>query len=90
MAQEQAAFTAAHAALAAEMTRQAATAHGPTRAILEAHAALLDDPALIDATRAGIARGESAGFAWRAAIRPQADALRAGGDTHLAERADDL
>ncbi|MFZ5795313.1 MAG: phosphoenolpyruvate--protein phosphotransferase, partial [Pseudomonadota bacterium] len=90
VAQEQAAFTAAHAALAAEMTRQAATAHGPTRAILEAHAALLDDPALIDATRAGIARGESAGFAWRAAIRPQADALRAGGDTHLAERADDL
>ncbi|RUN77917.1 phosphoenolpyruvate--protein phosphotransferase [Sphingomonas sp. TF3] len=90
VAQEQAAFTAAHAALAAEMTRQAATANGPTRAILEAHAALLDDPALIDATRAGIARGESAGFAWRAAIRPQADALRAGGDTHLAERADDL
>ncbi|MGL4301152.1 MAG: phosphoenolpyruvate--protein phosphotransferase [Sphingomonas sp.] len=90
VAQEQAAFTAAHAALAAEMTRQAATSHGPTRAILEAHAALLDDPALIDATRAGIARGESAGFAWRAAIRPQADALRAGGDTHLAERADDL
>ncbi|MFA6123505.1 phosphoenolpyruvate--protein phosphotransferase [Sphingomonas sp.] len=90
VAQEEAAFTTAHAALASDMMRQAETAHGPAHAILEAHAALLADPALIDATHAGIARGESAGHAWRAAIRPQADALRAGGDAHLAERADDL
>jgi multiphosphoryl transfer protein len=90
IAAEQAAFTTAHAALIADMTRQAAAAHGPARAILEAHAALLGDPALIDTAHTGIARGESAGHAWRAAIRPQADALRAGGDPHLAERADDL
>lgn len=90
VAHEQAAFAAAHAALIADIAHRAATQHGPARAILDAHAALLDDPALIDATHRGIARGESAGYAWRAAIRPQADALRASANAHLAERADDL
>jgi phosphocarrier protein FPr/phosphocarrier protein len=34
--------------------------------------------------------GKSAGFAWRAALREQADALRALGDPRMAERIADL
>lgn len=84
------AFAAAHSALSEEIARRAASASGAARAILDAHSALLGDPALIDATHAAIARGESAGHAWRSAIRPQAEALRRSGDARLAERADDL
>lgn len=87
---EHAAFAAALDALRAEIARQSAALQGPAREILAAHDGLLDDPDLRAATDAGIARGESAGHAWRAAIRRQADALRAGGNARLAERADDL
>ncbi|MET3760638.1 phosphoenolpyruvate--protein phosphotransferase [Sphingomonas sp. UYEF23] len=90
IAAEETAFRAAHAALTGELAERSVAASGAARAILDAHAALLGDPALLDATHAGIARGESAGHAWRSAIRPQADALRGGGDARLAERADDL
>ena len=82
---------ALHAALAAVGTALAAEAGTPqARVIAEAHRALLDDPALVAAARANIARGKSAGHAWRTAIRPQAEALRASGDARLAERADDM
>ncbi len=90
IAAEEAAFAAACADLSADLTAKAAAARGPMRAILDAHGAMLGDDALLDAARATIARGHSAAFAWRAAIRPQADALRAGGDPRLAERADDM
>ncbi len=90
IAAEEAAFTLACAALSAELADKAAAARGPMRAILDAHAAMLSDDALLDTARAEIAAGRSAAFAWRAAIRPQADALRAGGDPRLAERADDM
>ncbi len=90
IAQEEAAFAAALRELADDLTARALTAAGPARAIMEAHRALLDDPALLDATRAEIARGHGAGHAWRAAIRPLADALRAGSDARLAERAGDM
>jgi phosphoenolpyruvate-protein phosphotransferase len=90
IAAEEAAFADACAALSADLTARAAAASGPARAILDAHASMLGDDALIDAARAAIARGHGAAFAWRAAIRPQADALRAGGDPRLAERADDM
>ncbi|WP_112381929.1 phosphoenolpyruvate--protein phosphotransferase [Sphingomonas carotinifaciens] len=90
IAAEEACFDAARRALAEELATRSASATGPARAIFEAHAAMLDDPVLIEATLAGIAQGQSAGHAWRGAIRPQADALRAGGDRRLAERADDM
>ena len=57
---------------------------------MQAHEGLLDDPDLRDATDAGIAFGQSAAHAWRSAIRRQADTLRHGSNTRLAERADDL
>jgi phosphocarrier protein FPr/phosphocarrier protein len=90
IADEEAAFDRARRDLAAGLVRRADAAHGPERAILGAHAAMLDDPKLIGATVQGIARGQSAAYAWRAAIRPQADALRDAGNPRLAERADDM
>jgi phosphocarrier protein FPr/phosphocarrier protein len=87
---EEARFAHAVAALTDRLADQAQHATGAERAIVEAHAALLGDPALRDAARSNIAAGHSAGHAWRGAIRPLADALRSGSDRRLAERADDM
>ena len=65
-------------------------AAGPMRSILAAHRSMLDDPELLEAARAAVLDGASAGQAWRQAIRPQADLLRQSGDAHLSERADDM
>ncbi|GAA0732070.1 phosphoenolpyruvate--protein phosphotransferase [Sphingomonas trueperi] len=65
-------------------------AAGPMRSILSAHRSMLDDPELLEAARAAVLDGASAGQAWRQAIRPQAELLRQNGDAHLAERADDM
>ncbi len=90
IAAEEACFESARAALADDLAARSAGAIGPARAIFQAHADMLADPALIDAAHRAIAGGASAAQAWRDAIRPQADALRAGGDPRLAERADDM
>ena len=55
-----------------------------------AHLEFLDDPDLVAAAAESIARGDSAGHAWRGAVRASIAALRDLGDTLLAERADDL
>ncbi|KQN31827.1 PTS galactitol transporter subunit IIC [Sphingomonas sp. Leaf34] len=89
-ATERAALDAALATVADRLATKSATAIGAERAILTAHSALLDDPTLTDDAHAAIARGDSAAYAWRTAIRAQADALRATGDARLAERADDM
>nr|WP_315383265.1 phosphoenolpyruvate--protein phosphotransferase [uncultured Sphingomonas sp.] len=65
-------------------------AAGPMRSILSAHRSMLDDPELLEAARAAVLDGASAGQAWRQAIRPQAELLRQSGDAHLSERADDM
>jgi len=90
IAAEEACFESARAALADDLAARSAGATGPARAIFRAHADMLADPALIDAAQSSIAGGASAAQAWRDAIRPQAEALRAGGDPRLAERADDM
>ncbi|MGU3389860.1 phosphoenolpyruvate--protein phosphotransferase [Sphingomonas sp. M1A8_2b] len=87
---ERAALDEALATVATRLATKSATATGAERAILSAHAALLDDPTLTDAAYAAIAQGDSAAYAWRIAIRAQADALHATGDARLAERADDM
>ena len=87
---ERAALDAALATVTTRLATKSATATGAERAILSAHTALLDDPTLTAAAHASIAQGDSAGYAWRTAIRAQADALRATGDARLAERADDM
>ena len=59
--------------------------------IIEAHQALLEDPELIAASQAGIGRGESAAFAWRAACQSSAAQLEAlQGNALLRERANDI
>jgi phosphocarrier protein FPr/phosphocarrier protein len=88
--EEQARLDAARSTLAARLDREIQHAHGPQRAIVEAHRAMLDDSSLLDAAAVAIQGGASAGHGWREAIRPQAEALRASGDARLAERADDL
>ena len=68
----------------------AAGEQGPRSEIATAHLEFLDDPDLVAAAAESIARGESAGHAWRSAVRASIAALRDLGDTLLAERADDL
>lgn len=60
------------------------------RSILAAQSAFLADPELVAAAREGIARGQSAAFAWRKACRATAALLGSLGDARMAERADDL
>ncbi|MEI2830375.1 phosphoenolpyruvate--protein phosphotransferase [Pseudomonas mosselii] len=59
-------------------------------AILEAHLALLDDPALLGDARQHIACGVAASHAWSRAIETQCQVLRSLGNPLLAERANDL
>jgi phosphoenolpyruvate-protein phosphotransferase len=88
--EEQARLDQALRTLGRRLEAEAATASGARRSILSAHRAMLEDQGLRDAAQASISDGASAGHAWREAIRPQAEALRATGDAHLAERADDM
>jgi phosphocarrier protein FPr/phosphocarrier protein len=64
--------------------------HGAGAEVLAAHVEFLEDPQLLSAAREWLARGKSAGFAWRAAVRANVDVLRALPDARMAERADDL
>jgi phosphocarrier protein FPr/phosphocarrier protein len=58
--------------------------------VIAAHLEFVDDWELVAAARRSIARGKSAAYAWRRAVRDSADALRALGDPRIAERVDDL
>ena len=58
--------------------------------IIGAHLEFLDDPTLNERALELIARGKSAGYAWRDAIRQSIAALEALNDPRLRERADDL
>ena len=58
--------------------------------IIGAHLEFLDDPTLNESADELMARGKSAGFAWRAATRRSIAALEALDDSRLRERADDL
>jgi phosphoenolpyruvate-protein phosphotransferase len=59
-------------------------------AIFAAHEELLSDPDLLELTESGIAKGKSAGFAWKRAITTHADRLAAMHNQLLAQRANDL
>ncbi|HYD86748.1 MAG TPA: phosphoenolpyruvate--protein phosphotransferase [Vitreimonas sp.] len=60
------------------------------RAVLTAHAALIDDAELASAADRLIADGKSAAFAWRAAIATQIETFSKLGDGYMAERTADL
>jgi phosphocarrier protein FPr len=59
-------------------------------AIFAAHEELLADPDLLEIAESGIAKGKSAGFAWKKAITTHADQLAAMRNQLLAQRANDL
>jgi len=90
MTGETLAFDRARDTVRARLSRLATSGAPTVREIMAAHLELLDDPDLVDAARAGIARGKSAGFAWRASLRASARILTDTGDARLAERVDDL
>jgi multiphosphoryl transfer protein len=90
IAHESAEFERARAEVRARLEQIAASAHGTAREVIAAHLEFLDDWELVAAARRSIARGKSAGFAWRRAVRESADTLRALGDPRMSERVDDL
>lgn len=87
---EHAALDRARSVVKARLETAASTGAAQRRAIMAAHAVLLDDPELEAAARASISAGKGAAFAWRAAIAAQAEALGALGDRYMAERIADL
>lgn len=90
IAHESAEFERARAEVRTRLEQIAASAHGTAREVIAAHLEFLDDWELVAAARRSIARGKSAGFAWRRAVRESADTLRALGDPRMSERVDDL
>jgi multiphosphoryl transfer protein len=87
---ENAELDRARATVKAHLQRAAQSGPGAAREIVGAHLELIDDPELIAGARIWIAKGKSAGHAWRQVIRGSIDALRALGDSRMAERVDDL
>jgi phosphocarrier protein FPr/phosphocarrier protein len=90
IAHESAEFERARAEVRTRLEQIAASAQGAAREVISAHLEFLDDWELVAAARRSIARGKSAGFAWRRAVRESADTLRALGDQRMSERVDDL
>jgi multiphosphoryl transfer protein len=83
-------FERARAEVRTRLEQIAASAQGAAREVISAHLEFLDDWELVASARRAIARGKSAGFAWRRAVRDSADTLRALGDPRMSERVDDL
>lgn len=88
--EERTALRAARDAVRADIAARSDGASGSVASVMQAHLALIDDPELLAAAESRIAAGNSAGFAWRGAIRDQIAAIRATGNAHLIERIDDL
>jgi phosphoenolpyruvate-protein phosphotransferase len=59
-------------------------------AIFAAHGELLEDPDLLEIATSAIAKGKSAAFAWKSAVKTHADRLAALRNELLAQRANDL
>jgi len=72
------------------LQRTVESSDGPTREISQAHLEMLEDPELVAGAQELIARGKSAGYAWRQVLHRAADTLRTLDDARMAERAADL
>ena len=90
LAHENAALHAAVGAARARLQRLADTAMGEQQAILAAHVELIQDPELADRAEAWLARGKSAGYAWRESVRSTIYALKELGDARMLERVADF
>jgi phosphocarrier protein FPr len=85
-----AALAAAHGQLAALRAQLHAKAAPAKAAIFAAHQELISDPDLLEIAESAIAKGKSAGFAWKKAAATHADRLAALRNELLAQRANDL
>ena len=85
-----AALAAAHGQLAALRAQLHAKADPAKAAIFAAHEELISDPDLLEIAESAIAKGKSAGFAWKKAVATHADRLAALRNELLAQRANDL
>ena len=90
VALESAALERARATVAAALRNSLERASDTAREIVGAHLELLDDPQFIASSNSWVAKGKSAGWSWRAAIRVSVDALRDLNDPRMTERIDDL
>ena len=87
---ESTALENARAAVAAALRQRLATASSTVREIVSAHLELLEDPQFLASSNAWIAKGKSAGWSWKSALRVSIDALRTLNDARMRERIDDL
>jgi len=87
---ESASLENARATVAAGLRQRLQTASSTVREIVSAHLELLEDPQFLASSNAWIAKGKSAGWSWRSALRVSVDALRDLNDTRMRERIDDL
>ncbi len=87
---EKTALARARAAVAAALRGRLATASNTAREIVGAHLELLEDPQFTASSSSWVAKGKSAGWSWRAAIRVSVDALRHLNDPRMSERIADL
>ena len=85
-----AALAAAHGQLAALRAQLHAKADPAKAAIFAAHEELISDPDLLEIAESAIAKGKSAGFAWKKAVATHADRLAALRNELLAQRANDV
>src|SRR5678816_1396709 len=85
-----AALAAAHGQLAALRAQLHAKANPAKAAIFAAQEELISDPDLLEIAESAIAKGKSAGFAWKKAAATHADRLAALRNELLAQRANDL
>jgi multiphosphoryl transfer protein len=84
------ALAAAHGQLAALRAQLHAKTNPAKAAIFAAHEELISDPDLLEIAESAIAKGKSAGFAWKKAVATHADRLAALRNELLAQRANDL
>ena len=84
------ALATAHAQLAALRGQLHAKRDAAKAAIFAAHEELLGDPDLLEIVESAIAKGKSAGFAWKKAFSTHAERLASMKNQLLAQRANDL
>jgi phosphotransferase system HPr (HPr) family protein len=90
VAHESAELERGRAEVRVRLQELAKNAEQTAREVIGAHLEFVDDWELVGSARRSIARGKSAAYAWRRAVRDSADTLRALGDPLIAERIDDL
>lgn len=90
IAHESVEFERARDEVRVRLNQLAQHSQGAAKDVIAAHLEFIDDWELVASARRAIARGKSAAFSWRRAVRDSADTLRALGDPRMSERVDDL